>query len=160
MRSRDRAAVQRDLCGPACLVLAEDRRGALTHGLQQYLAPTATFSTRFDFLINDRRYSTTRGRVVGDVERNCQTFEPFISPYTPSNANRDTASKAFDRFGRTFEPFISPYIPPDASRDAAPLLGRTCCNSFRMISLRLSCQSMCDGRLHAINGVERLLQQA
>ncbi len=55
-----------------------------------------------------------------DVERNCRTFEPFVSPYTPSNANRDIASKAFDRFGRTFEPFISPYILPDASRDAAP----------------------------------------
>ncbi len=33
-----------------------------------------------------------------DAERNCRTFEPFIPPYTPPNANRDTASKAFEDF--------------------------------------------------------------
>ncbi len=54
-----------------------------------------------------------------DVERNCRTFEPFIPPYTPPNAKRATASKAFEGFGKTFEPFISPYTPSSANRDPA-----------------------------------------
>ncbi len=54
-----------------------------------------------------------------DAERNCGTSEPFIPPYTLPNANRDTASKAFEGFGRTFEPFLSPYTPSNANRDFA-----------------------------------------
>ncbi len=55
-----------------------------------------------------------------DVERNCRTFEPFIPPYTPPNAKRDTASKSIRRFWHdTFEPFISPYTPPNTNRDVA-----------------------------------------
>jgi hypothetical protein len=43
------------------------------------------------------------GRVVRDAERNCRIFEPFISRYPLSNANPDTASIAFEAFGRAKE---------------------------------------------------------
>ncbi len=50
-----------------------------------------------------------------DAERNCQIFEPFISRYTLPNANPDTASKAFEAFGRAEEALKFPDSVDQAS---------------------------------------------